>query len=156
MSAGRLKDLPRGSGVIVLITDGGNNTGSPDPITAAEAARALGIRIYTIGVSSQGRTNVAPYKTGRPSTMEVPSALTSTEERVLGRIASISGGRYYRAMNIGTLTDVMADVDRLEKTNLHLREVRSYHEWFVALAIPAVLLLALALALRVGPLRTLP
>jgi len=156
MSENHLKDLPRGSGVVLLITDGGNNTGTPDPVTAAEAARALGIRIYTIGVSSQGRTAIAPYKTGRPSTMEVPSALSSADERTLRRIASISGGRYYRAMDAGTLSDVMHDIDQLEKSELRLHEVRNYREWFVALVIPAAALLSLALWLRAGKLRTLP
>ncbi len=72
MSESHLEDLPRESGVIVLLTDGGNNTGYPDPLAAAEAARALGIRIYAIGVSSRGATPIAPYETGRPATMEAP------------------------------------------------------------------------------------
>jgi Ca-activated chloride channel family protein len=156
MSEYHLKDLPRESGVIVLITDGGNNTGYPDPLTAAEAARALGIRIYTIGVSSGGAAPVGLYRTGRPATMEAPSALSTAEERTLRRIASISGGRYYRAADDATLSHVLADVDGLERTARRLHEVVSYREFFgIPLAIALVLLMA-EIAARATWLRTVP
>jgi Ca-activated chloride channel homolog len=156
MGEAHLEDLPRQSGVIVLITDGGNNTGYPDPLTAAEAARALGIRIYTIGVSSRGKTPIALYETGRPATMEAPSALSSVEERTLQRIASISGGRYFRASDDGTLNRVLTDIDRLEGTDRHLREVLSYHEHFVIPLLVALVLLVLDVGMRTTWLRTVP
>lgn len=156
MGEGRLKDLPRGSGVILLITDGGNNTGYPDPLTAAAAARALGIRVYTIGVSSRGATPIALYKTGRPATMEAPLAISTVEERLLQQIATVTGGRYYRASDETALAGVMTDVDRLEKTELHLREVESYREYYALALVPALLLLAADVVLRSTWLRTLP
>jgi Ca-activated chloride channel family protein len=156
MSESHLEDLPRESGVIVLLTDGGNNTGYPGPLAAAEAARALGIRIYTIGVSSHGATPIAPYETGRPATMEAPSSLTSREEQTLERIASISNGRYFRVSDDSTLVHVFAQIDGLERTDRHLSEVVSYHEYFVIPLAAAVLLIAGELLLRATWLRTIP
>src|SRR5579862_2626239 len=126
MSELHLEDLPRGSGVIVLLTDGGNNTGTPDPLTAAAIARALGIRVYAVGVSSNkvSRSEI-------PASMgEAPSALTTVEERLLQRIATTSGGRYYRATDNAALERVMGEIDQLERTELTLREVLSYRELF--------------------------
>lgn len=160
MSASHLKDLPRSSCAIVLITDGGNNTGSPDPLTAAAIARALGIRVYTIGVSSHDSAaaairNTAQATPGR-SYAEIPSTLSARDEDVLRQIASITGGRYYRATDPAALAGIMAGIDRLEKTVLHLREVRSYREYYPFLLLPALLMLGLDLALGATWLRTLP
>ncbi|MDQ2929563.1 MAG: VWA domain-containing protein [Gemmatimonadota bacterium] len=135
MGEEHLKDLPRGSGVIVLFTDGGNNTGSPDPIKAAEIARALAIRVYTIGV--------------------IPS-LSTREEDVLQRIASITGGRFYRATDPAALAGIMDAIDRVEKTQRYLPEVLMYREYYVFLLIPATVLLLLELVLRIAWLRRLP
>jgi Ca-activated chloride channel family protein len=156
MSESQLEDFPRGSAVIVLITDGGNNTGSPDPLTAAEAARALGIRIYAIGVTGSGATGTDLYRTGRPATMEASNTLASSDERMLRRVASRSGGRFYRATDRPALTGVLREIDQLEKAELHLREVRRQREYVALLAVPALLLLAGELTLRVSWLRTLP
>lgn len=156
MGEAHLADLPRESAVIILITDGGNNTGYPDPLTSAEAARALGIRIYTIGVSSRGRTPLAPYETGRPATMEAPSTLSTAEERTLQRIASISGGRYYPAGDDATLARVLADIDRIERTERRLTEVVTYHEYFAIPLVAAVLMVMLGAALQSTWLRSIP
>jgi len=156
MSERQLEDFPRGSAVIVLITDGGNNTGSPDPLTAAEAARALGIRIYAVGMTGSGPAKTDLYRTGRPATMEASGTLSSSDECTLQRIASRSGGRFYRASDRQALAGVLGEIDRLEKAELHLREVRRQREYFALLAVPALLLLAVELALRVSWLRTLP
>ncbi|HZS59225.1 MAG TPA: VWA domain-containing protein [Gemmatimonadaceae bacterium] len=147
-----LEDLPRGSGVIVLLTDGGNNTGAPDPLTAAAIARALGIRVYAVGVSSNkvSRSEI-------PASMgEAPSSLTTFEERLLQRIATTSGGRYYRAADNAALEHVMGEIDRLERTELTLREVLSYREMFwVPLAL-ALLLLTASVALSETLLKGVP
>lgn len=156
MSEVHLKDLPRGTGVIVVLTDGGNNAGRPDPLTAAAAARALGIRIYTVGVSGRGRTPTALYATGVPANMETPSAITTVEERLLTRIATVSGGRYYRATDDAALRGIMTDIDRLEQSEVHLTEVLSYREYFWVPLTVGLLLLVTALALRLTVLRTLP
>jgi len=147
-----LEDLPRGSGVIVLLTDGGNNTGTPDPLTAASIARALGIRVYAVGVSSNKAS-----RSEIPATMgEAPSSLTTFEERLLQRIATTSGGRYYRATDNATLEHVIAEIDRLERTELTLREVLSYRELFVVPLSIALLLLGGAAMLRETVLRGVP
>jgi Ca-activated chloride channel family protein len=154
VSESRLADLPRGSGVVVLVTDGGNNTGTPDPLAAAAAARALGIRIYTVGVS--GRAAAAPSLSSRPATMEAPTPLSDRDEALLRRIASVSGGAYFRASDRDGLARAMREIDQREKTTLHLREVRSFRELFPWLAIPALLLLAAELVLDATWLRRVP
>jgi Ca-activated chloride channel family protein len=147
-----LEDLPRGSGVIVLLTDGGNNTGTPDPLTAASIARALGIRVYAVGVSSNKISrNEIPASMG-----EAPSSLTTFEERLLQRIATTSGGRYYRATDNATLEHVIAEIDRLERTELTLREVLSYRELFWAPLGLSLLLFGIATILRSTVLRGVP
>jgi Ca-activated chloride channel family protein len=135
-----------------LLTDGGNNTGTPDPLTAAAIARALGIRVYAVGVSS---TNVS--RSEIPATMgEAPSSLTTFEERLLQRIATTSGGRYYRATDNATLQRVMGEIDRAERTELTLREVLSYRELFWIPLGVALLLLGTAAALRLTVFRGVP
>jgi Ca-activated chloride channel family protein len=156
MGEGHLADVPRGTGVIVVLTDGGNNAGSPDPLTAAAAARALGIRIYTVGVSARATTPTAPYLTGRPASMESPSALTTVEERLLRQIATVSGGRYFRATDDAALRGVMAEIDQLERSEVHLTEVLSYREYFWIPLLLGLVLLVVALSLRTTVLRTVP
>ena len=152
MAEVHLENLPRGSGVIVLLTDGGNNTGTPDPLTAAAIARALGIRVYAVGVSSNKvSSSEIPASMG-----EAPSSLTTFEERLLQRIATTSGGRYYRATDNAALEHVMGEIDRLERTELTLREVLSYRELFwIPLAL-ALLSLVTAMVLRETLLRGIP
>ncbi|HEX6534461.1 MAG TPA: VWA domain-containing protein [Gemmatimonadaceae bacterium] len=154
VSESRLKDLPHGSGVIVLVTDGGNNTGAPDPLTAAAAARALGIRIYAVGVSA--RAAAAPSLSSRPATMEAPTPLSTRDETLLRRIAEVSGGAYFRATDRDGLARALREIDAREKTPLHLREVRSQRELFAWLAGPALLLLVAELALDATWLRRVP
>jgi Ca-activated chloride channel homolog len=147
-----LEDLPRGSGVIVLLTDGGNNTGKPDPLTAAAVARALGIRVYAVGVSANGTS-----RSEIPATMgEAPSSLTTAEERLLQRIASTSGGRYYRATDNAALENVMAQIDRAERTELTLREVLSYRELFWIPLVLGLMCLVSSAVLRSTVLRGVP
>ena len=166
MSENLLKNLPRGTGVIVLLTDGGNNTGSPDPITAAELAKAIGVRIYIVGMSaSTGQripTDAWVRGMGREYTTQPqaygmePAVLTAHDEQTLERIAAISGGAYWRATDPKVLEGIMARIDRIETGTLHQREVLSWHEYYGWLAGAAVALLMLELALRAGPLRTVP
>jgi Ca-activated chloride channel family protein len=157
LAESQLADRPKGTGVIVLITDGGNNAGVPDPLTSAAAARALGIRVYTIGVSAAaGATPPPPAAGQRPATMEAPSVLTTREEALLRRIASTTGGRYYRATEDTVLVSAMADIDRVERSELHLTEVVNYREHYALALVPALLCLTLALALQATWLRTLP
>jgi Ca-activated chloride channel homolog len=150
----QLKDLPNRASAIVLITDGANNTGSPGPFVAAEAARAIGVRIHTIGVSAPDTTGLDDgfiWRQGR-----TPDRLTSSDERVLRRIADRSGGEYFRATDPETLERVMDQLDPLERREVTINESRDYQELFPWLLAPGLLLLAGAWLLRAGRLRTLP
>jgi Ca-activated chloride channel family protein len=150
----QLKDLPNRASAIVLITDGANNTGSPGPFVAAEAARAIGVRIHTIGVSAPDTTGFDDgfiWRQGR-----TPDRLTSSDERVLRRIAERSGGEYFRATDPEALEGIMQKLDPLERQEVKINETRDYQELFPWLLAPALLLLAAAMALRAGRLRTLP
>jgi Ca-activated chloride channel family protein len=150
----QLKDLPNRASAIVLITDGANNTGSPGPFVAAEAARAIGVRIHTIGVSAPDTTGFDDgfiWRQGR-----TPDRLTSSDERVLRRIAERSGGEYFRATDPEALEGIMQKLDPLERQEVKINETRDYQELFPWLLAPALLLLAAAMALRASRLRTLP
>jgi Ca-activated chloride channel family protein len=150
----QLKDLPSRASAIVLITDGANNTGSPGPFVAAEAARAIGVRIHTIGVSAPDTTGFDDgfiWRQGR-----TPDRLTSSDERVLRRIAERSGGEYFRATDPEALERIMEKLDPLERQEVTINQTRDYRELFPWLLAPALLLLAAAFALRSGRLRTLP
>ena len=150
----QLKDLPSRASAIVLITDGANNTGSPGPFVAAEAARAIGVRIHTIGVSAPDTTGFDDgfiWRQGR-----TPDRLTSSDERVLRRIADRSGGEYFRATDPEALEGIMEKLDPLERQEVTINQTRDYRELFPWLLAPALALFVAALALRGGPLRTLP
>jgi len=154
LSLGQLKDLPPKASAIVLITDGANNTGQPSPFVAAEAARALGIRIHTIGVSAPDSTATDDgfvWRWGR-----TPDRLTSSDEAVLRRIAVRSGGEYFRATDPEALARIVSKIDPLERSDALIRETRDYRELFPWLLAPALLLLAAELLLRATRFRTLP
>jgi Ca-activated chloride channel family protein len=149
-----MRDVPARSSVIVLLTDGVNNTGRLDPVTAAEAARALGVRVYTIGVGTQG---TAPFLVEDPVLgrryVEMPVTI---DEAVLREIAAKTGGRYYRATDAQGLERILDEIDRLEKTDIRVRESLNVTELFGFFLAPAFALLALELGLRFTVLRTLP
>jgi len=154
LALSQLKDLPNRASAIVLITDGANNTGTPTPFVAAEAAHAVGVRIHTIGVSapdSTGFNDGFVWRQGR-----TPDRLTSSDERVLRRIAERSGGKYYRATDPEALTRIMEELDPLEREEVRISETRDYRELYAWLLLPGLLLLAAELLLRATRLRTLP
>jgi Ca-activated chloride channel family protein len=154
LALSQLKDLPDRASAVVLITDGANNTGSPSPFVAAEAARAVGVRIHTIGVSApdtSGLNDGFIWRQGR-----TPDRLTSSDERVLRRIAERSGGRYYRATDPEALTRIMEALDPLEREDVRIAETRDYRELYPWLLVPGLLLLGADLLLRATRFRTLP
>ena len=154
MSLNQLKNLPPKASVIVLITDGANNTGQPTPFAAAEAARSLGIRIHAIGLSnadtSQADRNLI-WRWGRE-----PERLTRSDQAVLTRIASRTGGQFYRATDPEALRRIMSEIDPLERQDVRIRETRDYEELYYYALIPALLLLGLELALSMTWLRSVP
>ncbi len=155
LSLAQLRDLPPSASVIVLVTDGANNTGTPSPFVAAEAARALGIRIHAIGVSSADTT--APDRRfiwrwgGRQA-----DRLSSWDEAVLRRIATRSGGRFYRATDPETLARIMDEIDPMERVDVRIGEIRDWRELFPFVLAPGLALLALELGLGLTWLRTVP
>ena len=132
-AAARLKDSAAKTKVIVLVTDGANNAGAIDPVSAAALCKGLGIKVYTIGVGSEGRVTVPlPVQdpvTGRTVTrrfvMNVP-----VDEPLMRQIADRTGGRFYRATDGESLQQIFREIDRLEKTPLQVKRYVRYREAF--------------------------
>lgn len=148
----RIKASQSKSKVVILLTDGENNFGLP-PVTAAEAAEALGVRIYTIGVGSRG---TAPYPArdlfGRLVYQQVK---VSIDEDLLRRIAEQTGGKYFRATDESKLREIFSEIDRLEKTRTEVRAWRRYRELFYPWAAAALALLVLTLTAESWLVRSL-
>jgi Ca-activated chloride channel family protein len=150
----QLKTLPAKASVVVLITDGANNTGEPTPRQAAEAAKALGIRIHTIGVSSPDTTAIA--LNGVWSLRSLSGRLSTRDEAALKDIAARTGGQYYKATDPEMLRQVMAEIDPIERIEVEISETRRYHELFPWLLASGVALLLLEMLLRATWLSRLP
>ncbi|MFA6029270.1 MAG: VWA domain-containing protein [Elusimicrobiota bacterium] len=140
-----VKDAPAKNKVLILVTDGANNTGVVDPLTAARAAKACGIRIYAIGTGRKGPAMVPvdDPRLGR-QLVQIDDEL---DEGVLESAAAETGGRYYRAQNLMELNNIYGQIDRLEKTERRLPPVVSYHDLHAWLLVPAALLLLAGMAL---------
>ncbi len=142
----RLRDSKAESKVIILLTDGVNNAGLIDPVTALEIAKAYSIKVYTIGVGTVG---TAPYpmmdNNGNTVMQEMPVQI---DEALLQRIAKETGARYFRATDNSALKKVYASIDVLEKTKIEVDSFRQYKELFVLPALLAMILLLLELTFR--------
>jgi len=138
-SSNRLRTSKTKSKIIILLTDGVNNAGTISPQVAAEAARALGIKVYTIGVGSKGLVPY-PFKDmyGRIVYQNIPIEI---DEEMLKKIASVTGGKYYHATDTETLRRIYEDINRLEKTEIEHFGYREYSELFYMFLIPALLIL---------------
>lgn len=136
----RLRDSKAKSKVIILLTDGRNNRGEVDPTTAAQMAQALGIRVYVIGAGAKG---VARYPVQDPLLGKRYAQIrVDIDEDTLKRVADLTGGRYFRATDRESLEETYAEIDRLEKTRIQVKEFTRYGELFgYPLALAAVLLL---------------
>jgi len=127
-SCNRLKDSPAASKVIVLLTDGVNNTGKIDPITAADIAASLGIKIYTIGI---GKTGNAPFPVDDPFLGRIYKYLPNLlDEDVLTEVAEKTGGLYFRAETSEKLTEVYKEISTLETTEIKTKGYIQYRELF--------------------------
>ena len=133
----RLRNVQSKSKIIVLMTDGGNNSGKIDPITAAHAAQALGVKIYTIGL---GNADIVRQ-------MGLPPGYLPDEE-TLQKISDLTGGKYYRADNAEKFAKIYAEIDKLEKSEATISKYTEFKElfpWFVAVGL-ALLLIEIVLA----------
>jgi len=116
----RVRDLPSKSRVVILMTDGQNNAGKVPPMTAAEAARSLGVRVYTIGVGTRG---VAQYpQTDVFGQVRYVPMQVDIDEELLTKIAESTGGKYFRAVSTDTLRRIYDEIDRMEKTTAEGRK----------------------------------
>tara|TARA_Y100000746_G_scaffold183855_1_gene162182 strand:+ start:1924 stop:2913 length:990 start_codon:yes stop_codon:yes gene_type:complete len=134
----RLKDSDAISKVIILLTDGVNNKGVVAPFTAAEIAKKFGIRVYTIGVGSEG---YAPYPFQTPFGIQYQDVEVQIDEETLQNIATVTDGKYFRATNNSKLKEIYKDIDKLEKSKIEITEFHKRSEEFSSFAIPAFLIL---------------
>ncbi len=145
-AASRLKDSSAKSKVVVLVTDGVNNAGEIDPLSAAAVAKGLGLRVYTIGVGREGRVpmpvQVRDPLTGRIETRRVPMEV-QVDEKLLRTIAERTGGAFFSAVDPGTLRAVFDRIDLLEKTPMQVKRYIRYRESFQPFAWTALAFLLL-------------
>ncbi len=149
----RLKDSKAKSKVVILLTDGSNNRGDISPSTAAEIAKSLGIRVYTIGV---GTNKVAPYPMPVAGGVQYVNVPVEIDTKTLSEIASITEGDFYRATNTNELRKIYKEIDQLEKSKLNVKTFSKRYEAYQPFALVAVLALLLEILLRVTIFRRIP
>ena len=123
----RLKDSKAKSRVIILLTDGVNNSGEIDPLTAAQIAKTYGIRIYAIGVGTIGN---APYPFQTPYGIRYQMVPVEIDEATLQKVAQITNGKYFRATNNSKLADIYKEIDKMEKTKVEVTSYRNAKELY--------------------------
>ncbi len=152
-SVNRLRHSKAKNKLVVLLTDGVNNAGAVDPLTAARIAQALDIKIYTIGVGSKGKAYI---EMDTPQGRQSGYIDTDIDEASLTEVALITGGQYFRAFNPSALEEIYARIDKLEKTKFKVREYVNYNDIFSPYVWIALLLLLSALLVRDFLLRRIP
>ncbi|HXB56688.1 MAG TPA: VWA domain-containing protein [Vicinamibacteria bacterium] len=155
----RLRRSQAKSRVIVLVTDGSNNAGEIAPLTAADLARAMEVRVYTVGVGRGGEVPM-PVRARDPTTGEIHEYTMMTEvdidEELLKAIAERTGGEFFRATDSGSLRRIFDRIDKLEKSEIKMTAYRRYREWFPPVLLTATALLAAAGLVWAGGLRVAP
>ena len=149
----RLKDSKAKSKVVILLTDGVNNRGSIAPLTAAEIAKTFNVRVYTIGVGTQG-TAPAPVQT--PYGVQIRQVPVEIDEGILKDIASTTGGKYFRATNNQKLVEIYKEIDQMEKSRIDVKEYSKKEEEYLAYGLVAVILFLIEIAVRKTVLRNIP
>ena len=149
----RLKGSKAKSKVVILLTDGSNNMGDISPMTAAEIAKSMGIRVYTIGV---GTNKVAPYPMPVAGGVQYVNIPVEIDTKTLGQIAATTNGEFYRATNTSELHNIYQEIDKLEKTKFNVTKFSKRFEAYQTFALGALLALLLELLLRVTVFRKLP
>ena len=141
----RIKDSKAKSKVIILLTDGVNNRGEIAPATAADIAKTFGIRVYTIGVGTQG---MAPYPVNTPYGIQYQDMPVEIDEGILQEIAQKTGGKYFRATDNDKLIQVYKEIDKLEKSKIDVRQFSRKEERYMIPALIAFILLVFEIAVR--------
>jgi Ca-activated chloride channel family protein len=150
----RLRDLKSKSKIVILMTDGQNNVPKVPPITAAEAAQSLGVKVYTIGVGTRGE---APMPQTDPFGRRFYARVkVDIDEKTLTEIAHKTGGKYYRADSTDTLVKIYDEIDRLEKTEVEVKRFVHVRELFPWVVLPGLSLLLLEVVLAHTVWRRLP
>lgn len=149
----RLKDSKAKSKVIILLTDGTNNRGQISPNTAADIAKTFGIRVYTIGVGTNGTAPYPVHVAGHTEYVNVPVEI---DTKALATIAGKTDGEFYRATNTEKLQEVYQQIDKLEKTKMNVKQYSKRYEAFALFAMIAIGALALEILLCKTILRRLP
>jgi Ca-activated chloride channel family protein len=150
----RLRELKSKSKIVILMTDGQNNAGKLAPLTVAEAAKTLGVKVYTIGVGTRGEAPMPVYWNGRKvGTRPEP---VDIDEDTLKKIADMTGGKYYRADNAERFEEIYAEINKLEKSEAQVKKFSQYRELFPWFISPAMGLFLVEIVLRNTLMRRLP
>jgi Ca-activated chloride channel family protein len=150
----RLRTTAAKSKIVILLTDGMNNTGKISPSAAAEASRAMGVKIYTIGVGIRGLAPI-PLR-DQAGNVRVIMDKVDVDEKTLQMVADETGGKFYRATDTDSLREIYAEINRLEKTTQSVQKFERYDELYAWALIPAAGLLAIGLLLSHTRFRRLP
>lgn len=149
-----IKDVPAKSKIIILLTDGRNNMGKIDPLTAAEMAKTLGVKVYTIGAGTKG---LAPYPVkdffGNKGYQGIQ---VDIDENTLKKIADITGGMYFRATDTRSLEEIYKEIDQMERTEVEAKIYMKYKELFPYFLVPGLFLLFLEILIANTWLRRIP
>jgi Ca-activated chloride channel family protein len=149
----RLRDSQARSKVVILLTDGRSNAGALSPVTAAEIAASLGVKVYTIGAGARGQ---APFLVETRLGPRVIYENVEIDEETLRRIAEVTGGGYFRAEDEAALSSIYVEIDQLEKTEISTQAYTEYDERYAFFVVPALALLLLEIGLLGTRLRVLP
>ena len=152
-AVGRLKASKAKSKVVILLTDGSNNMGDISPMTAAEIAQSLGIRVYTIGV---GTNKVAPYPMPVAGGVQYVNMPVEIDTKTLGEIAQTTHGDFYRATNTQELKKIYKDIDQLEKSKMSVKKFKKKYDAFQPFVMVAAIALLLEILLRITIFRRIP
>lgn len=150
----RLKDSPSRSKIVVLLTDGENNAGYIAPLKAAEIAQTLDIRVYTVGIGTEGVV-MSPAQRNPDGSYSFAPRFMEFDTQLLEEIASVTGGKFYRAFSERDLEAIYAEIDRLEKTKIEVSTIRRSTDYFHWLIGAAVVLLLVELLVAWGILRSI-
>ena len=152
-SVNRIKDSKAKSKVIILLTDGVNNAGFIDPITAAELAKEFQIKIYSIGLGTNGLA-LSPVGIDARGKFNYANIQVEIDEKLLTQISEMTGGKYFRATDNERLKEIYSDIDKLEKTEIEEFKYYSVDEKFRYFLVPAILLIVFELIMKLTILRS--